>query len=496
MIGEKKIYDFKVDSVKQKIVNTIKKGRGECTVADLIASTGLPKYQVDNTIKLVVDEYGGRMKVTESGEILYSFPERMRSKIHGFRPAVKRAVRVLLKTTGKILAFLFKVWIMVMLVGYFILFVALLLLALFASIAASAASKDGDRSRSRGGGFGTFYLTTVIIDLFIRLWIYSSIVKIDKRRQPGKNPLYKSVFAFVFGSGNPNSDWEEREKIGVINYIRSNRGIISTEEFMALTGLPCDTAQSRINRYCIEYEGEPEVTPGGTLIFKFPELIRSAEIPVYSAGLATEKKKLIPFNNNKSSTNRWIAFFNGFNLLFSSYFLYFSFFAENIIPNSGFSSLYLFTATYLAVLTDPTLILAVGLGVVPFSFSVLFYLLPFMRRLLEKRKNEEIKKENFRKKIYQKVLDNPLGIDPEKILPAGREEAPKNWKAFREGCIKELGSLKEAEIEELDKGKYIYSFPELLREKKDIEEYRKKVDMSEYKPGKTIFDTGDPNREE
>ena len=76
----KKVYDYEPEKVRERLVDVFGKRKGEATTADLVALTGLPKAQVEAEVKAVSDEYGARLRVTESGEILYSFPEGMRSR--------------------------------------------------------------------------------------------------------------------------------------------------------------------------------------------------------------------------------------------------------------------------------------------------------------------------------------------------------------------------------------------------------------------------------
>ncbi len=62
MSKEKKVYDFNLNKVKSTLVTTLKRKKNESTVADLIAATGLPKHQVEQSIKHVADEYNGHLK--------------------------------------------------------------------------------------------------------------------------------------------------------------------------------------------------------------------------------------------------------------------------------------------------------------------------------------------------------------------------------------------------------------------------------------------------
>ena len=95
-----KVYDFKMPAVKTKLVQAFRKRKNESTIADLVAVTGLPKYQVEQASRVVLDEYGGHCKVTESGEVLYYFPRGMHSRITGFTPNAKRFFSALLKGLG------------------------------------------------------------------------------------------------------------------------------------------------------------------------------------------------------------------------------------------------------------------------------------------------------------------------------------------------------------------------------------------------------------
>jgi len=494
-LAEKKVYDFKVETVKNKIVGALKKRQFESTVTDLVAATGLPTLQVQETIKAVADEYSGHMKVTDSGEILYYFPAGLHSRLHGFRPTMKRFLRRLGSTTAKVLSLLFKIWIMVMLIGYFVLFVALLVVAVLASIATSVAggSSDNRRSRSDGlGGFMGFYFTTRVIQLFIELWLYSSLTRGDGPRRQ-RRPLHRSVFSYVFGEGDPNRDWEDTEKKAVIRYLQGNKGAITLEEFMTLTGLPPDDAQHRINRYLLEFGGEPSVTQEGTLYYRFVDLLKTRDLPSEPAIRSAPKRRLFAFSGNKPGTNRWITFFNSFNLLFGGYFLYYSLAVPVIQKGDGFAYLYLVAATLCSRFLglNPHAVLPIALGVIPVAFSLLFFLIPLLRRGREKAHNEAIKKGNFLRRLYDRVLQNPLLVDPSKIEPGADDEAPTGWEGFRERSVKDFAAFKGADVDKAESGGYVYRFGELDREQRDLSRLRNSIDLSSFNLGKTIYDSGE-----
>ncbi len=497
-MAQKKIYDYKVEPVKNKVINALKRKRLESTVTDLVAATGLPTYQVQETMKMVSSEYRGHMKVTESGEILYYFPYGMRSQLKGFGPTLKRTLRGVWSSTVKVLAFLFKIWIMVMLVGYFLLFVALLVLAFLASIAGSFASNSsGSSRRSRDDGFGGgmgFFLASQVIRWFIDIWLFSTIVRDAQggRARRTRRPLHRSVFSYVFGAGDPNPGWDEVEKKAVIRYIQGNKGIITLEEFMTLTGRDADDAQHLINENLLEFEGEPEVTHEGTLYYRFNELLRAKDLPKESVTRSAPKKTLHPFSSNNSSTNKWITFFNVVNLLFGGYFLYYSLVVVVPQKGDGFAYLYQITSVLASRFLglDPLTIIPIVLGIIPLVFSLLFFLVPVIRRAREKAKNQEIKRSNFLKRLYYRILQNPLLVDPRKIQPMGSDETPDRWEKVRDEEVKRLAAAKGADVEE-EGGAFVYRITDLDREQRDIATLRNSVDIASFNIGKTIYDSGE-----
>jgi hypothetical protein len=500
-----------MDKVEGRLVSYLKRRRNESTVADMIAGTGLPKYQVEQAAKVVLDEYAGNLKVTDSGELLYYFPVGMRSTVRGFGPSVKRFWKTFLRGAARVLSFLFKIWIVVMLVGYFLVFLLLMIAAIIATFAASAAGgrSDRDRGSRRGGdGFGAMYLVMRLLDFALRMWFYSSLLQGmqgTRRQRPPGRPFYQSVFGFVFGEGDPNADWETREKTRVISYVRSQRGVITIEELMALTGRNNDEAQALINRYMLEFEGEPRVTDNGTIVYAFPELLRTTEGEQRSFGAAAlggaAVKKTVPFSSNKPKTNGWISFFNAVNLLLGGFFLSYSLSPAASALAAGVpaahTSGYLATLYYVALSflrsanINPVTLIAIVLGAVPLSFSVFFFLIPLLRKIRLDRENQRIREENLSRKIYAGILENPLGVRPEAFIPTDADSTPKQLETVRKKIIDRFAALKSAEPVRLADGRFSYDFKEVEREMADAREYRKKIDLKSFEVGKTVFDSGE-----
>ncbi len=505
ILGVIRMKENKIDErAYKKVVDVLKNQKQGMTVADITAKTALPLDTVKELVVIASDEFSGRMQVTESGEILYSFPRGFKSKYRGLGVALKKVFSAIKKGVKTVGVWLFKTWIMLMLVGYFVLFMAIALIALLASTVISVSGSGDNRSSSRrNDGIGGLYAVSYILDLIIRIWFYSEVSKsidrsiygYDQRAvKPKGRPLHHAVFSFVFGDGDPNADWESRERKAVISYIQANKGIISLPEFMILTGASPQEAEQKITRYCVEFEGMPEATEDGTVIYRFEALLLRADTQDRSfAGLSAPIKRLHVFSKNTNKMNTWFGIINGVNLVFGSYFLYFANTLGPIVSNTQVrGSSYLYAIAYIlfsGFFNNPLWAINLILGFTPVAFAILFYLIPAIRYYNLNKTNEQIKLENLRKTLYQQIWEHPQLVHLEDVNPAAEEYRPREFKQKTEFLIKELGTYSIPEVKLSDDGTTIYSFPDLEREKLVIYKIRSAVEPSQFKLGKTIFDS-------
>ena len=510
MASEKKVYDYAPARVRDQLLDVFRKRGGEATAADLVAQTGLPTTQVETEIKAVSDEYGARLRVTESGELLYSFPSGFRSRYRGFVPTFLRGWKAFKKTAARVGAALFKVWIVVMLVGYFVLFVALALVAMLASVAVSMSGNSRDsRSSDRGGGLGGLG-GMMIFDTIIRIWFYSELFKDPYQRQyerdarsagrSQKRPLYKAIFSFVFGDGDPDSGWEAVEKKAVVAFVQAHKGVVTMPEFMSITGLPPLEAEQRINRYLVEFEGSPEVTEGGAIYYSFPALMRRKDRADRSVGGSAPMRPIAAFSANPKKSNFWFAAINAVNFLFGTYFtleatahhsllqtLYSGQYATHLVMTHGGDAFYLFVHQLLGKLggiADPTALLGYGLGAVPLAFSIFFYGIPAVRSARLAARNERARVENLRRVVYRAAMDSPSAVRAGAIAPSADAARPRNAGAA-ERIVTELAAWAGAD----PKADGSFEFAELARTQKEAAALRAAIDTSKFELGDTVFDS-------
>ena len=477
----------------QKVISSLKKRPNGATAADISSVTALPLSTVRELLPKAADEFSGHLRVTQSGEILYHFPNGFTSRFRGIGVFLKKAAGKIASFTKKALALLFKIWIMVMLIGYFILFLAIAVGSVFLSLASKSDNRGG---RSDGNlGFGLF-------EIMFRLWFYSELTKprydngygrIRKNKKTNR-PMHKAIFSFIFGEEDPNIDWEEQQMKDVIAFLQANNGVISLAEYMTFTGENSLDAEKSILSFCSKFEGSPEVTEDGTIVYRFDELLMrhdSRGLKKLSPGV----KKLKKFSANSKVMNAAFAIINGFNLIFGSYFFYQATTARLLVTELQYqaaSKIYAYTHYFANFLTaEPQVLIGVVLGIIPVVFSLFFWLIPSVRYFLEKKENNNIKLSNFKRFSFSRIWSSPIKVNTDNLYHPAEELNPKDLESARDRVIKEIGAVSNPEVETDETGKMIYSFNELEREKQAVKKYRASVDVSRLQIGKTIFDSNE-----
>mgnify|MGYP003870398197 CR=1 FL=1 len=501
---ETRILDYGKDEVREKLLQAFRRGQKEYAAADLARVTGLPLAQINAEMPALADEYRGRLKVSDKGDLIYSFPEGLRSRYKGFGPALARFAKAFARGAVRAGKALFKIWILVTLVGYFVLFIALALVAFFGSIAIQQGGGRDRDNRRGGGGLGGLWLTTRLFDSLVRLWFYSELFKDPETRyrqqlqRRERKPLHKAVFSHVFGDGDPNADWDSLLKKAFVAYVQTHKGVITMPEFMALSGLRPGDAQDRITRFLVEFEGRPEVTENGALYFFFPSLLAAASQVPSAAASTFPMKKLKSFSSNSRKLDNTFRWVNIVNLLFGSYYGWHALnigtdvlvrTPDGIGLRGGFAFLYSSTIYLFAQLgvAQPAVVVGWLLGAAPLAFSLLFFSIPLVRSLRLKSENEQLKRENLRRLLYATVLGAPQRLNPAAIQTGMMEATAASPKALEE----ELDHLAAWASGEPD-ADGTWSFKDIHFTLEEAERVRAAIDESKFAPGQTVFDTEKP----
>jgi hypothetical protein len=255
-----------------KIVKSIEQLDYRVTVGDVAAKAGLELNFAQQGLLALASEAGGHLQVAESGDVVYLFPKNFRSILRNKYWQLRWQ-----QTWSKIWRVLFYI----IRISFGIILIASILLMLVAIIAifiamnSSSDEREGESNSSYGYGGGGFFMPHFWLgDIF---WWFDpgyNQRRRQRRRQAAGNyqmNFLESVFSFLFGDGNPNADLEtERwQTIGAV--IRNHQGAVIGEQIAPYMD-KVDENEDYMLPVLSRFNGYPEVSPQGEIIYYFPEL--------------------------------------------------------------------------------------------------------------------------------------------------------------------------------------------------------------------------------
>jgi hypothetical protein len=253
-----------------KIVKSIEQLDYRVTVGDVAAQAGLELNFAQQGLLALASEAGGHLQVAESGDVVYLFSKNFRSILRNKYWQLRWQ-----QTWSKIWRVLFYI----IRISFGIILIASILLMLVAIIAifiamnSSSDEREGESGSSYGGG-GFFMPHFWFGDIF---WWFDPGYdqrRRQRRRQAAGNyqmNFLESVFSFLFGDGNPNADLETERWQDIGAVIRNHQGAVVGEQIAPYMD-KVDEDEDYMLPVLSRFNGYPEVSPQGEIIYYFPEL--------------------------------------------------------------------------------------------------------------------------------------------------------------------------------------------------------------------------------
>ena len=262
------------------VMEAVEKLNYRVTIGDVAAQSGLDLNTAQREVLALASETGGNLQVAESGEIAYKFAPNFRQILvsRSFWLQVKEWLKSVWKWVFYVIRISFGVLLIVS--------IAIVVLGIIAATIAiqSQGRSDNDRndrrSDNRGGG-GFIWLGgwgNPFGNPFVMFDPDYYEPQQQRQRDPNEMNFLESVFSFLFGDGNPNSDLEERRWREIASMIRSHNGVVVAEQIAPYLD---ETSRLEGDEYFVipvlaKFNGFPEVSDAGTIAYKFPELQKVA----------------------------------------------------------------------------------------------------------------------------------------------------------------------------------------------------------------------------
>ncbi len=271
---------------KRKVIDAIKKLKFRSTPAEVAATAGISVDRSSFWLNKIAGETAGKLEVAADGTIFYSFTNNFTSAY------LQRGARKAALIAGAVL-FQFLYWLIRVSFGFALIMSLLVIVVIFVLLIVMAIAAIFGDSGGGDSGFdisGDFFDLNFLGDIF--RWDYSpSHTSYPNSLPSGRRERYVSYveehpkgnfflecFSFLFGDGKPNSNLLEVRWQQIARVIKKNGGVVSTEQLAPfLDGDRSDSGM--ILSALAQFNGRPEVTRSGYIVYVFPEFLDPLTAP-------------------------------------------------------------------------------------------------------------------------------------------------------------------------------------------------------------------------
>lgn len=277
--------DVKVAELNKDVMQAVEALNYRVTVGDVAAKSGLKVEVAQQGLLALASETQGHMQVSEEGEIAYEFARNFRGVLRNKYWQLR--FQETLSRIWQVVFYLIRVSFGIML----LVSMVIIAIAIFALFIAMSSQGGNDRDDRRGGGmsfgfspFNIFYLFDFNYRRGRRRYPNRSVNsrgRVARNAEAGeKLQFLEAIFSFLFGDGDPNADLEERRWQAIGAVIANNGGAISAEQVVPYLDDLGEGWEKEYEDYMIpvlsRFNGQPEVSPTGDMVYYFPELQVSA----------------------------------------------------------------------------------------------------------------------------------------------------------------------------------------------------------------------------
>ncbi len=306
-------------SSKSKVISGIKELGHTVSVADIAAKTGLSLTESRITLNQIAHETHAVLQVSPKGDIAYKFFPDLESiyRIVGIKKLLHKIWALVYDIGFYLLRISFGVLLIASVLTILVIFSIALILIMFGADAA-----DGDMDMSAGDlDFDFFDWDTIALffswSVLFRHQTPTSDpddeymgIKIDT---PDKG-FFNNCFSFLFGEGNPNHGLENKQWQFIAERIRLANGVVTADQIAPYLLNTKADSKAMLELMC-RFDGNPEVTRSGNIVYAFPSLQVTASGGKLRMPLPEMiEEKEWKFSRVPVDRLHWVFFFAGANL--------------------------------------------------------------------------------------------------------------------------------------------------------------------------------------
>ncbi len=306
ILGSRAGYIFKtIMSLNPKVIAAVEQLNFRVTVGDVAVQSGLDVRVAQQDLMALASSASGHLQVTETGEVAYLFARNFRSILQA--KFLKLRLLAWGQKIWKVLFYLIRLSFGVLLIAsIFIIAIAILLIV----VALTFKDNDSAEDIPLGWIFTDWYY-------FFTPDPYSRNHSISSSPKENSMNFLEAVFSFLFGDGNPNQNLEQKRWQMIGRTLRYNQGAVIPEQVIPfLDGL--DKGQSvddAMLPVLLQFNGQPEVSPEGEIVYRFPELQTSVKPDASAPPASFLKESLWQFSHASSTQILWSIGLGSINLI-------------------------------------------------------------------------------------------------------------------------------------------------------------------------------------
>lgn len=268
------------------VMKAVEKLNYRVTIGDVAAQSGLDIKVAERDLLELASEAGGHLQVAESGDIAYLFPRNFRGVLRN--KYLRLRIQDWWNKVWEALFYIIRVSFGILLIVSIVLIFVTILVILMSMNSRNDSGGRGSYGGGRGGGIfvpwywispNWFYVFRP--DYYRRRSYYHQQNRrrsYNTRSSSGSESdmnFLEAVFSFLFGDGNPNANLEEIRWQTIGTVIRNSGGAITAEQvapYLDDVGKDWRENEDYILPVLTRFNGRPEVSPEGQIIYHFPEL--------------------------------------------------------------------------------------------------------------------------------------------------------------------------------------------------------------------------------